>query len=253
MGRRFAFVPLILALTSACGGVVTGDDAADAMIDGGGADSTGWTQCTSPSNYAVCGGTDNCNPIDCDCDLAQDPNGLGVCFSATYATASSGQFCRPGFDGRACLFVYPKEDAWADIAFDVAVLFAENGGASRVRYADLSLWTDAGLPNAPSCPDLGNVTACGGGCGACPSSQTCVGRSPLHPVGICIHTNGCGLGTDAGLGPLPCDYMTESCFIYLVQPEAQVDADNAGICLPKADCDALSESLPGGGKCYGGP
>ncbi len=41
--------------------------------------------------------------------------------------------------------------------------------------------------------------------------------------------------------------------MYLVQPSAQIDADNAGICFPKTDCDALVQKLPGGGKCYGGP
>ena len=245
---------LIALLSSACGGTLNNSDGgsdsgtADTATDGG------WTQCSAPEGYAVCGGTSQCSPAACYCEFTEAPDQLGVCIGDGYPAPLSGIGCDPGFDERVCIHVTPG--GWTDAPFDIGVLFANNGDASRVRYADLSLWTGELLPSATTCPDLGNVRSCGGSCGACPNGEPCVGRSPLHPVGICNpDKHGCSIApiVDGG-APIPCaDYATQSCFTYVVQSEAQPVADTAGICLPKADCNALAQALPGGGKCYGGP
>lgn len=249
--------PFILsgAALASCGGMLGNTDAGpDAQVDVDAGDA-GWSQCTAPEGYAVCGGPNQCSPgPQCYCDFGEPPGELGVCVGNGYPDPLSGIGCYPGFDGRVCIHV--PQGVWGDAPFDVGVLFAQNGAAARVRYADLSLWTGDPLPQATTCPSLGNVLPCGGSCGACPSGEACVGRSPIHPVGICNpDKHGCSVVplVDGGV-TVPCpDYTTQSCFTFVVQSGAQPEADMAGICLPKADCDALAQALPGGGKCYGGP
>ncbi len=179
-----------------------------------------------------------------------DPDNLGICLHPQDAsTPQLDGACSPGIDGHICALMTILDGpttVWEEAPFDLGMLLAQNGGAARARYADLSLWTGDAIPDPPSCPDLGGAQPCGGSCGACAQSgATCVGRSPLHPVGVCDPKQS-----------EPCPAVScganNGCFTYVVQPEAQADADQAGICLPLDQCNALAQKIPGGGKCTPG-
>lgn len=133
---------------------------------------------------------------------------------------------------------------WADITYEAGTLLAKNGYADKLRYADMGKWTGDPIPNPTTCSGLGSILPCGGSCGACPAGSVCRGRSPLHPVGFCDPD---GLGSCVS-APGSCNAGL-SCFTYLVQPEVQAQANAVGTCLPTADCHALAQAIPGGGKC----
>ena len=38
-------------------------------------------------------------------------------------------------------------------------------------------------------------------------------------------------------------------FTFIVEPEAQSDALEYGVCVPRTQCEALAARLPGGGRC----
>jgi len=240
--RAIASVCATLGLFG-CGSILGppdgGSDAADVESDGGGAD-TGWTTCTSPAHYAVCQGTNQCSPSDCACEDVID--GVGIC-SSDKRPYPYGLGC-PAVDGRICLQTSLTSPApWVDTAYELGVLIAGSGGANRVRYADMGLWTGDPIPNPQTCPDLGGTQACGGACGACPAGLTCRGRSPLHPAGFCeAGYERCGTTS-------LCPNSGTSCFTFTVQASAQAEADAWGLCLPTAQCNALVATLPGGGKC----
>jgi len=245
-----------LALISSCGGIVS---TADGGPDGGGMDASagdGWTQCTSPDNFAVCGGPNDCRPANCGCNHPQCSDCVpintnvdgapGYCPPNPFVAAGTA-LCGPGVDGMVCVSTNLGQSTpsfWAEVPFDMGVLLANDGYADYVRYADMGKWTGDPLPSPTSCPSLGAVLPCGGACGACPAGSTCMGRSPLHPVGFC-HPDAdgrCDLPTPGCNGGM-------SCFNYVVQPQVQADADQSGVCLPPADCQALAQAIPGGGKC----
>ncbi len=246
-------VALLAMAALACGGQVVpgnGDAGADGAPDG-----AGYTDCTSPSGYAVCGGPNQCDFHNCisACSYAIPPSDFGFCLGSGLPDPLNGKVCEPGYGGDVCILIpiINSTTGWADAPFEMGPLFASNGAADRVRYADLSLWTGDPVPDPQSCPDLGGTPACGGACGACPAGFTCRGRSPLHPVGFCSDDSAnwganCGAPPSVYHGACP---KSQGCFTYLVQPEVQKDADDAGMCLPIDQCNALAAAMPGGAKC----
>ncbi len=265
MARICALSAAFAALS--CGGVagstVTHPDAgADGMStspDAEAGSEGGWTQCTAPSGYAVCGGPSLCSATSPQCTVCGNPvssqpgatdGGLNVCFNNALL-AFNGQPCGSGcVDGSVCVAELSSDTHlfWCS-SYDLGVLFSRNGGADRVRYADLGAWTGEPLPAAATCPAVAGLEICGGNCGPCSATaDVCTGRSPLHPYGFCVPP-GLGGPCDAGAG---CATAGVGCFVYTVQAAAQVLADQYGMCLPNALCKAAAAGLPGGGSCSPG-
>ena len=248
-----------------CGGEASspgGQDAAvdrQAQVDSGKpfAPDAGWTQCSSPDGYAVCGGSSLCSATSSACQQCGLTVGSGsggstdgpvtACTNAAWATFD-GPACDDACDdGSICVAEF-KPNIFYCAPFDLGVLFAENGGSNQVRYADMGLWTGDALPLPSSCPSIPGIQVCGGNCGPCPGTQACTGRSPLHPYSFCVPKNtggpcdagtGCAGpgGVDAGIG----------CFTYKVEAAAQALADKEGMCLPGPLCQSAANGLPGGG------
>jgi hypothetical protein len=249
--------------STACGGLLTGQASDGGAGDEGAADvrpvvdaaskdaatdhhpESGWTQCSAPGGLRVCGG-------------AYCPTGPSTDKCVTLFPAGIG--CKPGSAVDACV-IAPKQDSEFGSCFlpsdgkiclgpgllsapyDMGVLFAKNGGAARVSYADNGLWTDAALPDPASCPTEKGFQLCGPHCAQCPSSQVCTGRSPLHPYGLCVPThtaNYCRNGCDSDAGP-------GGCLIWLVEAQAQKLADENAFCMPLPQCQAAAAGYPGGG------
>jgi hypothetical protein len=224
--------------------------------DGVGTDAAGESSidagvCGSPSGYVVCGGPNDCFPdggAPCDfCTLQTiqqfgSPYTLGICTNQANPELSVAGLCDDD-----CVYVElitPGE--WSTYPLEVGALFAANGAADRVRYADLSFYTGQPLPSISSCTSDAGFTACGGSCPPCSADRLCTGRSPLHPVGLCVPAHNCGVQ-----GGWKCPQAADACFVFTVQPDAQalVDSDY-GECLPLSECQAAAKSYPGGGTCH---
>lgn len=128
--------------------------------------------------------------------------------------------------------------------FELGQLYANNGAADRVRYADYTPWTGEPLPLPETCPTAAGVKLCGGYCGTCGAGQVCTGRSPTHPYGICVGID----GSDCRSGALACG-AGEKCFFFSMPDPAEGDGYRPGYCLPEEACRAAVDSLPGGGEC----
>lgn len=234
-----------------CGGIAVGpldggpDGANDASSDAG-RDDAGYTDCSSPSGYAVCGGSHACKRQEGSCTCASpaaetlpEPT---VCFGDWGPVPGPCIRCK---DGEVCGAVLTG-DLLSCLPFEIGVLYLRNGASpSRIRYFDRGLFTGVPIPNPDVCPTIPGVIVCGGTCGGCSTGQYCMGRSPLHPVGFCYDPtplDECAVGTKkCGDG--------RSCFTFKVEPEGQVVADANGLCVVPALCQALAQSLPGGGTC----
>lgn len=212
----------------------------------------GWTECSTPEGFMICGGDSECAPelclvnIRCLCTdpTCPQPDRVRICFNDAFAKFGLRD-CYGCADGNVCAqWSPPGSESWHCVPFNVGVLFASAGAADQVRYADYGLWTGEPLPLPASCPNMDGFTLCGGSCDPCPADMHCTGRSPLHPYSLCIPESAKGCGTD---GPA-CD-AGYGCFVYLVEPQAQPVADDNGYCLPAAQCQAIAQNLPGGGKC----
>jgi hypothetical protein len=137
---------------------------------------------------------------------------------------------------------------WNPVPFDVGQLFAANGAADRIRYADWSSgWTGDPLPLPSSCPQFQGFAICGGDCEPCPTGQQCTGRSPLHPYGLCATLNPASYfcNTTKG-GSCP---QGQQCVFFTDSAADQTVADNGGICFPLAECQAIAAQYPGGATC----
>jgi hypothetical protein len=218
------------------------DDAARDVASADTEAGRGWTRCSAPSGAAVCGGPAQC-PVDgvCQTCLFPDPKLVEACVTAV---TGSGLQCSSPPDGDICYSVADSSNTmfWLSASYDLGVLFAENGGTSRVRYGDCGLWTGDPLPTPSTCPTEAGFQLCGPACPGCAAGRVCTGRSPLHPWGICGQDYRCG----TGYGGCPGGQL---CFVYSVQPSAQTVADAYGMCLPSGECQAAAAKYPGGAKC----
>jgi hypothetical protein len=252
-----------LFLACGCGGVASApgeapDAGADRVVvpDGAGLADTseaGWTQCTAPEGYAVCGGPDGCAQDSAACGtcgfaIGNGPpppaNVVNACVNAVLGEYGPSNGCwNACSDGSICVDEFDK-GSFSCAPYDLGVLFAKNGAGDRVRYADMGLWTGAALPEPSSCPGVTGLQVCGGNCGPCPTGQTCTGRSPLHAYGFCVPTDPGGpCDADAGCG------SGQGCFTFKVEASAQALANSNGMCLPASLCKSAATGLPGGASC----
>jgi hypothetical protein len=239
------FAGLCALAAFSCGGGVAGSSLQDA---GHGEADAVWTQCSTPGDLRVCGGPAGCDATGKTCDclrLCGDAGDLAVCSTPAFPTGPSA-ICFLCRDGNVCIMEQPcSMTDLVCVPFEMGVLFANNGAADRVRYADFSRWTGDQLPEPNTCPSLSGATVCGGHCGGCANGEICTGRSPLHPYGICVAQAKSCRGGQAGA----CGSQSEGCFTFKVQPDVQALATINGICLPLGQCQAIAGELPGGGTC----
>lgn len=249
-------VGALLVLVGSCGGTRSDadagrDGAGDVSADLGVPDDAGFTSCSTPENYRICGDNTSCPVGDSACTMCISVQGpkdhdvalCGETFVALFNRScdkycDDGQIClRPG--GGLSLSCMP---------YSLGPLFSKyTTDPDRIRYADLGKWTGDPLPRPATCPSDADFRVCGGNCGGCLAGEICTGRSPLHPYGFCLNAasvQSCAVGNAKW-----CQAGTEGCFVFKVQPEAQPLADTYGICLALAECNALATRLPGGGTC----
>jgi hypothetical protein len=269
---------LIVALVG-CGGRV--DDNGSGASDGGtvhdGADSgamgDGWTQCSAPGGYAICGGsTSTCasesatNSACKQCLLTLNgvpgrENDVGVCSSqdGEWVRPDAGLYGAPYFCRDGYVLVADPSSSYAGtdgapngahysscVRYEIAELYAKNGWSKAARYADFSHFTGDSLPTPTSCPQVPGIQLCGGPCGdTCPAGTNCTGRSPDHPYSVCVPdpsdlwcSNNAARG-DQGWG----------CFAFSVPPEDKNIIQTISYCVPADWCHAAAAGLPGGGMC----
>lgn len=163
---------LILAVLVACGGR-DGGSLADGGVDASSTDAVdgdeaGWTQCSSPSGYAVCYGPSDCSNSQANggcqgCANIPQTAVVGCINDALVAYGQAADPCSwPCADGSICVAWYSAADAASNDTFfcapyNLGVLFAQNGGADRVRYVDMGLWTGDPLPEPKTCPTVPGV------------------------------------------------------------------------------------------------
>jgi len=155
------------------------------------------------------------------------------------------RFCPLCDDGNVCIQIF-RQSGYMCLPFDVGALFAANGSADRVRYLDWSPWSGQALPTPQDCGD-GGLPLCGGVCGPCSPGATCTGRSPIHPYGFCVPSSWSGCTRSK-----PGCATGNKCIIFTDPGDAQAVADDNGLCIPAAECDALGAGYPGGAACVGG-
>ncbi len=223
-------------------------------------DASAWPDaCVTPDEvYAVCNGPRGCFPPDartpdaaCVACLTDpnDPSAVGMCYSESSGTPKAAIAA----DGE--LYVAPDPrfvsaiGAWVAFPFEVGELFANNGGGSRVRYADYMPWTGAPLPLPETCPTFSSFRICGGNCGICMTDEICSGRSPNHPYGICAR-GGCGSVVGDG-GWHGCS--GESCLVFQSSDDGQPLANANGFCFSASACDEAATAYPGGVICHAMP
>lgn len=231
----------------ACGGRLSVSD--DASVD-----PAKWTDCSSPSGYAICGGPKKCLADErCGCFDWQvawhevetvsfcgyNNNPLGL-VTGDCSPCGSGYVCAPPF-GRSPMVLQC-------VPWEIGKLYDGAGAGATVRYADLSMWTGerVGGP-AAACPPAGTQRVCGGGCGECLQREICAGLSPTRRVGFCED-----LRTASRCSLLPNGYQCGAglaCFTFVVEPAAQVLADEYGYCMEPSRCADLAPRV--GGKCKG--
>jgi hypothetical protein len=109
-----------------------------------------------------------------------------------------------------------------------------------VSYGDLSPYDGQPVPDPVGCPEVGEaLMLCGGDCGPCPASFDCLGRSPLHPFGLCAPDYYAVLK-----GP-----GQEVDFWFVPPDEPATFAAPEQLKLPLDTCLEAEASLPGGGLC----
>lgn len=248
---RAAILLVGVVISSACGADVetSGGSGGAASSSSGPSSSSGvWTECSSPSGLKLCtysdGGPCPFDANDPECgDCLDDPS-----FCMNSAAASQLYFA-PCRDGDVQVVIQKQSDGYFFMCAPVeaAELLANAGYADRVRYSDWGLWSGDPIPEPATCPTFDGYAICGGDCGGCSEGRICTGRSPLHPYGICVIQPLTGNATYCG-GVDHCD-PDQMCFRYNVEVDAQAIADEHGWCFPKAECEAMAASLPGGGTC----
>jgi hypothetical protein len=226
--------------TGAQGDASAPDAREEASTDGAASDSP-LGPCEGPGGYAVCGGPNDCYPApgpstpECNECLVK-AGAVGLCLAVDAGYIDPCNFCD---DGDVCVDA-SGANSWVCAPFAVGQLFASNGASAQVRYTDLSLWTGDSLPEPTDCSAPAGLTYCGGNCGGCPTGEGCVGRSPLHPYGLCLST--------APSDPTDCA-SGDVAFAFEVQPSAQALANRYAVCMPSAECATAAASYPGGALC----
>ncbi|CAN5572499.1 hypothetical protein BH09MYX1_BH09MYX1_29600 [soil metagenome] len=245
--KRFALATLLFS----CGGTVAMPPGSDASVDA--LTDAGWTPCSSPDGIHICNGSNQCTcPPRRACVDSLYLGGVAPCEPVFTPPSGTLEACAAGggSDGWVCINFSPANEVgtYTEGGFNLGALFQSGGASDRVRYADFGTFTGEPLPEPSSCPDLGSSHSCGGACGGCSSGMRCVGRSPLHPVGVCLPPQpGCAARDGY---PMQICAPTDGCFAFSVQPVQQKNADLHGVCLPRATCTELAVKLPGGGHCY---
>jgi hypothetical protein len=225
----------------AAGGASSAASGSGLSGTGGGAAGGSSSKCVSPEGYAVCHGPAACPVSSSACLQCEDSgtDALSLCLNPTFDFSDP-----PCEDGLIVIAPVAGQMPAPFICtpFDLGVLFAANGGESRVRYLDFGDWTGTALPSPSECPTIPGVPLCGESCGACPAHQTCTGRSPLHPYSMCVPRFSFAALADQ------CS-KEQGFFKFRVEADAQPVADLNGYCLPIAVCQAAAAGLPGGGIC----
>lgn len=266
--RRLASVAAgLVCVALACGGRVGGggdagtDSASDTVV-------TPWTDCSAPSGAKVCGGPKACSPECKQCFSKYgtfpnpDPDVVNVCLDVGMTSGVNGKCEAVCSDGGLCIADGYLDDFAAGGCWneDMAVLFARNGAARRVRYADFSAYTGDPLPRPQTCPSIPGLPLCSGDDyqaknGACPScvgsKYRCAGRSPAHPYSLCVNwmPGGDVLAVGCTRSVPDCN-VGHACFIMRTADAAsQSIADRHGLCIDESACRAAAESYPGGAFC----
>lgn len=125
---------------------------------------------------------------------------------------------------------------------------------SPCTYQDKSRWTPTDVIPTPPCPaEATKLGLCGGTCGDCQPEQTCTGRSPVHPFGVCAARkldwpkrvdapNRCGSGA-----PCPDGFR---CVTHVVGDSGvKFFADYYGFCAEATRCESLVKAFPSGYRC----
>ncbi len=237
----------------ACGGITTDGDAS---VDGSSGDGGSLDACIAADDaYVICNGNQGCFPPTaqgahsaCENCLSgpNTPSQPGLCISATTSVPQG-----IATDGQLYVVAEPAApNAWDPFPFEVGELFANNGGAPQVRYADWKPWSGAPLPSPTTCPTFVNFRICGGNCGSCNTNETCTGRSPDHPWGLCVPTlAGCdNNGADGGW--IGCEAGT-TCLAFQTSTDGQPIADKHGFCFSGSACQEAQANYAGGVVCNG--
>ena len=265
---------LLLALAAGCGGALssTPNEGGDSGTDGGAVSpdgddglgtGAGWTQCAAPSGDQLCGreqtacacGSDPSSCIGkagCFCEGADSlglgqPSDISICETQD-ASASNFYTCPDGdvmLMAPTSLWRKPG-DANSCAPLDFGTLYAKNGWAKAVRYADWAPFTGDPLPSPTDCPSLPGIQLCGGACpGSCPNGYTCTGRSPLHPYSVCMPLVPATVSPNCGSGGPSNGW---GCFAFkLPNATDQAIAQGAYDCVPGDWCQAAATAFPGGG------
>lgn len=171
--------------------------------------------------------------------IAKGPRSAGLCD----VCLREGDVCARG-PWASQLYCVPPE---------VCLRLEREGQKGACTWQDKSNWSSKslGIPEV-SCPaDGASLGMCGSHCGACPAEAVCTGRSPLHPVGVCVTRGKAGQpGAPCGTGGFTCS-AGNVCMRFKV-PSEQSDpklVEAYGFCVERERCRGLREHLPGGVTC----
>lgn len=256
-------VAFVFAVGSACGGQLFGvDGGADGAIDHAVTDvaADGWTVCSGPSGAIVCGGPNKCDSACPNGKCAssavgeQDDTALRMCLNAGAPIGGDPSHqCLECEDGNVCLDPDPGNPSGAFFCgnADYGKLYAASGDSQYVTYADHSTYTGQELPASDTCPSTTGFKLCGGPCGTCPNGYVCVGRSPMHPLSLCVNDESQtppNVGSYCHRGVDHCDTGRE-CFTFVTDAPAQARADNDSLCVDQVICEGAAQSYVGGAFC----
>ena len=261
---------ILLAVCLACGGRIKGSSDAGTIASPDAGLPNGWTTCTSPNGAIVCGGPGNQCDQACPHDgcenvtVAGQQPALRACDDPATAAASLGvdpsADCHECQDGDLCidpaplLPLNPTQEPINEnlcVISDYGALYSANGYGAFVAYADHSTYTGDPLPVEATCPQIPGVPLCGGPCGSCPTGFSCTGRSPLHPYSLCLEDS---VPDPAGVTAYCCRGVNHcnagrECFTFKVDDAGQQGADDKGLCINQATCEAAAAAYPGGAYC----
>lgn len=261
----------------ACGGqLVSADGGQDASVSDGAAEASEvvtYDACSGSDGIKLCGG--ECGQNQCSIEVpCNPPNIIGACYesgSKLYLPCAGGKGSFFAADGTLCVPLNleagdpPASGEYAMIHLNAAdpgyaVLYAKHGFGNYCRYADRAVYDGTAIPAAPTtCPSVDGFQLCGGACGDCPAGEYCTGRSPLHPVSICMtdyseafepQTSACVRGAPLAGGCMGnAQTPPSACLTFKVSDADQPFSDQNGICTERSMCLAAASGYPGGAYC----